>query len=123
MTDTSGTSIDAATLEAVRAFAAAAARRFPLREAVLFGSRACGTARPDSDADVMLLLDGATGAFMETKLDLADIAFDAMLDSGVRVQPLPVWDDEWRDPDRWVNPELLRNIRHAGISVWPFHST
>jgi predicted nucleotidyltransferase len=69
-----------------RAFVAAAAKRFPVKRAVLFGSRARGDGGPDSDTDVALILAGAPGAFTETKLALADLAFDVMLETGVLIQ-------------------------------------
>lgn len=119
MNDSPPPGVDSATRAALDSFLRQVAERFPLHEAILYGSRARGDARPDSDADVMLLLHGTPEPFMRTKLDMADIAFDAMLDTGIRVQPLPVWGDEWREPDTWSNPELLRNIEQTGIRVWP----
>lgn len=110
--------IDPLTKQAVNAFLEKVSSRLPVRDAVLFGSRAHGRARPDSDADVAILLRGARGSFVQTKLEMADIAFDAMLDTGIRIQPLPVWEDEWSDPDSWPNPELLHNVKQSGIRVW-----
>lgn len=55
---------------------------------------------------------------MSTKLDMADLAFDVMLDTGIRIQPLPIWLQQWTQPDTWSNPELLQNIAHTGIQVW-----
>lgn len=109
---------DPKTRAAIDAFIERLKPRFALREAILFGSRARGDARPDSDADVAVVLRGERGPFMQTKLEMADIAFDTMLDSGVRIQPLPIWDEDRRDPDHWSNPELLRNIEQMGIRVW-----
>lgn len=110
--------IDPLTIQAVNAFLEKVSSRFAVRDAVLFGSRAHGHARPDSDADIAVLLRGPHGPFMQTKLEMADIAFDAMLDTGVRIQPLPVWEDEWSNPDSWPNPELLHNVKQSGIRVW-----
>ena len=112
------TLVDPATRMAVNAFLNRLAPRFPVREAILFGSRAQGSPRPDSDADLAIVLHGAREPFMQTKLSMADIAFDAMLESGIMIQPLPVWDADRREPDRWLNPELLRNIERTGIRVW-----
>jgi predicted nucleotidyltransferase len=109
--------IDAETRRAARAFIARVAARYPVDGAVLFGSRARGMHRPDSDADVAVLLHGERGPFVATKLELADIAFDLLLETGIRIQPLPIWEGEWRDPDRHANPELLRNIRRDGVPL------
>ena len=40
----------------------------------------------------------------------ADIAFEVLLETGIRVQPLPVWEDEWQHPENYSNPRLLANI-------------
>lgn len=110
--------VDPTTRNAIHAFIERVASRYPLQEAILFGSRARGEARPDSDADVAIVLEGPEGSFIQTKLDMADIAFDVMLDTGIRIQPLPIWTDQWRQPDTWLNPELLDSIAHTGIHLW-----
>lgn len=113
--------IDAATRDAVHAFLERISAEYPLHEAILFGSRAKGLARPDSEADVALILGGSEQSFMQTKLDMADTAFDVMLDTGVRIQPLPIWAGLWHDPDTWLNPELLHNIADTGVRLWQTH--
>ncbi len=109
--------IDASTRKALDVFVTRLSARFPLHEAILFGSRARGDARPDSDADVAVVLNGAPADFLDTKLAMADIAFDTMLDTGTRIQPLPVWTDQWRQPGTWMNPELLHEIARTGIRL------
>ncbi|HEX7325133.1 MAG TPA: nucleotidyltransferase domain-containing protein [Rhodanobacteraceae bacterium] len=111
--------IDPATAQAVQLFLRRAALQFAVRDGILFGSRARGYARRDSDADVAVVLDGRRGKFMQTKLAMADIAFDTLLDTGIHVQPLPVWASEWNAPESWWNPELLRTVKRTGVSVWP----
>lgn len=110
--------VDPATRNAIHVFIERVTSRYPLHEAILFGSRARGEARPDSDADVAIVLDGPEGSFIETKLDMADIAFDVMLDTGIRIQPLPIWTGQWCQPDTWLNPELLDTIARTGIHLW-----
>ena len=80
--------------------------RYAVSGAYLFGSRARGDFRADSDADVAILLRGPQGAFLDTKLDLADIAYDVLLETGIRIQPLPVWEAEWAHPEAYSNPRL-----------------
>lgn len=109
------TAIDPDTRRAADLFLTRVARRFDVAQGILFGSRARHTARPDSDADVAVVLRGPPERFLPTKLAMADVAFDVLLETGVRVQPLPVWEDEWQHPERYPNPQLLRNIARDGL--------
>ncbi len=109
--------IDPATDQAARAFLTRVLRRFDLAGAILFGSRARRNFHPESDADVAVLLRGQTGKFLPTKLELADMAYDVLLETGIRVQAFPIWEDEWAHPERYSNPRLLHNIKHEGVRL------
>lgn len=89
--------------------------------AIVYGSRARGTHRPDSDADVAVLLNGEHLRFLTTKLAMADVAFEVLLDTGINISPLPVWVDEWEKPENYSNPALLRSIAKEGICLWPIN--
>jgi predicted nucleotidyltransferase len=84
---------------------------------IVYGSRARGDHRPDSDADVAVLLVGAHKPFLDTKLKMSDAAYDILLDTGINISPLPVWLDEWEHPETYVNPALLANIAREGVRV------
>ncbi|TSE26765.1 Nucleotidyltransferase domain protein [Tepidimonas sediminis] len=114
----SDTALDAPTARAVRAFLARIAPRHPLQAAWVYGSRARGDHRPDSDVDVALLLPRQPRR-APVALELADAAFDVLLEHGVRISPLPVWQDEWAQPQRHPNPALLQRIADEGRAVWP----
>ena len=109
--------IDVDTLNATHAFMEAVANRYDVAGAILFGSRARKSHRPDSDADVAVLLHGHPGKFVATKLAMADLAYDVLLDTGIRIQPLPVWEEEWNHPESYSNPHLLYNIEREGIRL------
>jgi predicted nucleotidyltransferase len=109
--------IDLATANAARAFIAKVASQYDLAGAILFGSRARKSHRPDSDADVAVLLHGHPGKFVATKLAMADLAYDVLLETGIRIQPLPIWEDEWDHPESYSNPRLLQNIEREGIRL------
>ena len=89
--------------------------RYSLAGAILFGSQARDDDRPDSDADLAILLKGPKGRRVEVALVLADMAFDLMLETGVMIEPLPLWEEEWQHPENFNNPALLENIRREGI--------
>lgn len=117
MPNRSDSNPDAQTILAIRVFLARVSSEYPLSAAILFGSRARGDFRADSDADLAVLLQGPRGTFLDTKLMLADIAYDVLLETGIRIQPLPVWEEEWQHPDAYSNPRLLRNIEREGIRL------
>ena len=102
------------TMGAAREFLRRVSVRYSVKAALLFGSRARGTHRADSDVDVAVLLRGPRGKLMDTSLDMADIAFDVLLETNVYIQPLPIWEDEWEHPETHSNPRLLENIRREG---------
>ncbi|MEO5671979.1 MAG: nucleotidyltransferase domain-containing protein [Ramlibacter sp.] len=108
-------SLDSGTVHAVRAFMAGVVGQYPAHQAILFGSRARGTAHDESDADVAVLLKGKKGHFIKTKMALDDIAYEVLLSTGIRIQPLPVWEEEWAHPEVYSNPRLLQIIAREGI--------
>jgi predicted nucleotidyltransferase len=109
--------VDISTLLAAKQFARAVARTYDISEVFLFGSRARGTAHEESDADVAVLLRGASAPFVATKLAMDDIAYDVLLDTGIRIQPLPIWEDEWAHRSAYTNPQLLSNIARDGVKL------
>lgn len=109
--------IDHETERAVRRFLALIADRYDAAGAIVYGSRARGTHRPDSDADVAVLLRGEHQRCLKIALAMADIAFDVLLETGINISPLPVWLDEWEHPEQYPNPALLRNIANEGVRL------
>jgi antitoxin ChpS len=83
----------------------------------LFGSRARGDNRPDSDLDLAVVLNGQRGNFIDTKLDMAGLAFDVLMETGVLVQAFPMWEDDLAHPEHFSNPALIRNIVREGIRL------
>jgi predicted nucleotidyltransferase len=109
--------LDPATDRAAHAFLHKLTGRFDVAGALLFGSRARHQQRADSDADVAVILHGAKGPFVDTKLAMADLAYDVLLETGILIQPLPVWEEEWAHPETFINPDLLRNISRDGVRL------
>lgn len=101
----------------VRHFLARIPERYDLAGALLYGSRARENGGPESDADLAVLLRGSAGDRAEAAIELAGLAFDVLLDTGILLDPLPLWEDEWNHPERFGNPALIAEIRRDGVRL------
>ena len=90
---------------------------YDVAEMIMFGSRARGDHRPDSDLDLAVVLKGLRRDFIGTKLEMAGIAFDVLMETGVLVQPFPMWDGDLAHPERFTKPSLIQNIAEDGIRL------
>ncbi len=79
-----------------------------LKGLVVFGSRARGDASPDSDLDVAVVLAGESIDRSRDRMAPADIAYDAIVETGIEVQAWPVSSGEWQNPEKHRNPVLVR---------------
>jgi predicted nucleotidyltransferase len=110
--------IDPATLGAISAFMERVSGVYSVSSARLYGSRARGDHEKHSDADIAVFLKGSRASkadLLQTKLEMADIAFDVLLDTSILISPLPIWEGDWTHPERHENPRLLENIRREGV--------
>ncbi|MCC7277006.1 MAG: nucleotidyltransferase domain-containing protein [Chromatiaceae bacterium] len=109
--------VDSATEQTARLFLQRVREHYDLAGALLYGSRARRDAGRESDADIAVLLRGAPGARADAALEMAGIAFDVMLKTGVLVDAIPFWEGEWNQPERFANPALIANIRREGVPL------
>lgn len=108
---------DPETAHAARTFLRHISGRYPVKEILLFGSRARGTHTDDSDADLAVILSGPAGRRYRVSGEMAEIAFMVMLETGVLVQAVPLWEGEYERPDEFSNPELIAAIKRDGIRL------
>jgi uncharacterized protein len=109
--------MDVETERAVRLFMGRVAARYTIDRAILFGSRARRTHNVDSDADIAVVLKGEHGKRSITAIDMAGIAFDVMLETGILVEALPLWGGEMEHPEQFSNPALIRTIQREGVPL------
>ena len=105
------------TARAARLFLQRTGAHYDLSRALLFGSRARGDAGASSDLDIAVVLRGAPAARADAAIEMAGLAFDVMLETGVLVDPIPLWEDEWTHPERFSNPALIEHIRRDGVPL------
>jgi len=83
-----------------------------LRGLVLYGSEARGDAGPDSDIDLLVLLDGPVDYGEDLETNLAAV-YPLSLEIGRRISAKPVSATEYEE----VDCPLYRNARREGIPV------
>ena len=109
--------IDPLIRKSVESFLARISGDYPIVEAWLYGSRARGDARPDSDADVAVILSGPKGRASTVAVEMAAVEFDVLLDTGILVSAVPIWIEDWREPSLHANPYFIENIKRDGIAL------
>ena len=85
--------------------------------ALIYGSRARGDHRPDSDADLAVVLAGRQGDRSMVGRAFSGIAFDILMETGIRIHALPLWEADLRRPDLFSNPALIANIEREGVRL------
>jgi predicted nucleotidyltransferase len=82
---------------------------------ILFGSRARGDHKPDSDADVAVVLRGPIDNRWSLRRMIVEDTYPILLDTGLYIQAWPFEQRELDDPGMSPNQELLRNVLRDGI--------
>ena len=82
-----------------------------IERVVLFGSRARGDARPDSDWDVAVFLKDMKDAWRESGV-LAEIGTEILLDEGAVINAAPLESGAYRERTIFMN-----EVRRDGIDI------
>jgi predicted nucleotidyltransferase len=82
-----------------------------IERVVLFGSRARGDARPDSDYDVAVFLN-KPDAFNDEATRLAAIETDTLYDTGSIINAIPFHAGAYRE-----RTGLMSQVRHDGVDL------
>ena len=109
--------LDVATAHAARSFRDRIEGSHRTSRLIVFGSRARGTQNADSDVDVAVVLDGDGGDRWSVARSMARTAFDVLVETGILIDPVPVWETELAEPGRCANSALIQAILRDGISL------
>ena len=90
----------------------------PVKRALLYGSRARGDFREESDVDLAIVLEGtrpAAKSLLDLHFLLADAEWNALDETELRVSAWPVWEEDLQNPERTQNPDFFQNMTKEGI--------
>ena len=87
-----------------------------LCKVILFGSYARGDFRPDSDVDIMILLDMSDMDLKAYSQQLSYMTYDFNLDNDLDIKPIVKSEEHFR---KWVvNYPLYANINKEGVVLY-----
>jgi len=89
-------------------------RLFPTAEVILYGSEARNEARPDSDIDLLILVDGDK-LTMQQEDAITTPLYELELQTGVSISPIVMLKKQW-DNRPMITPFYL-NIKKEGIRL------
>ena len=100
--------------EVVRQISQAIRRADPTATAILYGSEARGDARPDSDIDVLILLDGDKQN-LKREEEISGELYDLELSTGILISPMIMLRKQWEN--RPFKTPFYVNVMNEGIKL------
>jgi uncharacterized protein len=88
-----------------------------LKGLYLFGSRARGDHKPDSDADIAIVLADGEWRFWDEKMRLVDLVYTIGVDHRLYIQPWPFTESEWCDPEQSRRAKLVRSAQRDAQAI------
>jgi predicted nucleotidyltransferase len=85
-----------------------------LTRLLVFGSRARGEARPDSDVDLAVVFQTLPAESPSVVMELGEMAYEPLVELGVEIEPVPFSEAELLDPSCSQNPNLVRAVLRDG---------
>jgi predicted nucleotidyltransferase len=103
--------------EAIRTFLGRLRLQFPKRilQTTLFGSKSRRDSQPDSDIDILLVVDSEDWRFSHT---ISNVAADVSLEYNLLIDPRVIGRERWERMAR-ENLSLYQNIAREGILIAP----
>lgn len=89
-------------------------RNAPTATTILYGSEARGDARPDSDIDVLILLDGEKMDWKKNE-DIVGALYQIEWETGVSINPMLVLKKNW--DNRPFKTPFYVNVMNEGVKI------
>ena len=86
----------------------------PTATAILYGSEARGDARPDSDFDVLILLEGEKRN-LKREDEMSGALYDLELSTGALISPMSMLRRQWEN--RPIKTPFYINVMNEGIRL------
>lgn len=87
-----------------------------LRQIILYGSYARGDFSPDSDVDIMILLDLSDMEIKNYRHQLSDMTFDFNMDNDLDIKPIAKNEEHF---GKWIeNYPFYTNISKEGVKLY-----
>ncbi len=86
----------------------------PTATIILYGSEARGEARPDSDVDVLILLEGDKRD-LRRESELSGALYDVELASGILISPMIMLRSQWEN--RPFKTPFYVNVMNEGVRL------
>jgi predicted nucleotidyltransferase len=88
-----------------------------LHDVLVFGSRARGDNRDDSDVDVAVIFEDADWSYWTRKFELLDMSWEAFSELDLDIVPWPVSRESWEHPERHRSPRFVKVARQDARSI------
>lgn len=85
----------------------------PTAKTILYGSEARGDARPDSDIDLLVLLDGDQRLSIAREMEVRTPLYEIELETGVAINPMIMLKSQWEK--RPFRTPFYINVVNEGI--------
>lgn len=87
-----------------------------LKKIIMYGSYARGDFRPDSDMDIMILLDMSDLELKQYSRQLSYMTYDFNLDNNIDIKPIAKSEEHFR---KWIeNYPFYANIQREGVILY-----
>ena len=104
------------TIPEIKTIVSELAQKYGAQRIFLFGSYARGDFRPDSDVDIMILLDISDVDLKAYSQQLSYMTYDFNLDNDLDIKPIVKSEDHFR---KWVvNYPFYANINIEGVVLY-----